>query len=240
MLPQPFTGFTRIPYAQRCRVRRGRERMTGVLCNISVLGAYATLDIIPKPGELVEIAFPLPRTQQWVRTQARVIWQNLEEPRKANGLPPGCGMRFESLSPADETLIAALVEECKKRVPMALGASTPKSGFVRVPYIQRCRIEHDGKTRAAVVCNLSVIGVYVTIDPLLPEGARIKISFLLPGDPRSFRALATVRWLNPEDPQKVDSLAPGCGLRFDDLPEDETRRLERVVFDYCSGLTPAD
>jgi hypothetical protein len=45
-------------------------------------------------------------------------------------------------------------------------------------------------------------------------------------------------WLNPEDPQKVDTLAPGCGLRFEDLSAGERRRLEQLVFDYCVGMTP--
>jgi len=240
MLPQPYTGFTRIPYAQRCRVRRGNERLTGVLCNISVLGVYATLDVIPEPGEIVEIAFPLPATHEWVRARAQVTWRNLDEPRRAHGLPPGCGMRFEALSANDERLIAGLVEECKRRVPMAIGASVPKSGHVRVPYIQRCRIEYEGETRLAVLCNLSVVGGYVTIDPIPQEGTRVVVSFLLPGDPRTFQSPATVMWMNPEDPQRVDSLAPGCGLRFDALPAGERRRLERVVIDYCAGMTPTD
>jgi uncharacterized protein (TIGR02266 family) len=219
---------------------RGGTALSGVLCNISTLGVYVTLDDVPAVGETVEISFVLPGGDQPVDAEGVVTWQNLEEPQRVECLPPGCGVRFTSLSPADHARIEALVLENKDRNPPGIGATLPKSGFVRVPFIQRCRVAIDGVPRSGVVCNLSLLGVYVTLDPLPEIGRRVQLSFLLPGDPRSFQSPCTVMWLNAKDPQKMDSLAPGCGLRFDMLLPEERRRIERVVADYCAGATPSD
>src|SRR5947207_13279793 len=60
MLAQPHSGFTRIPYTQLCRLTRGDRPMDGLVCNISVLGVYVTLDPVPEVGETVALSFALP------------------------------------------------------------------------------------------------------------------------------------------------------------------------------------
>jgi Tfp pilus assembly protein PilZ len=240
MLNQPHSSFTRIPYTQRCRVQRGERSYDGVLCNISVLGVYLTLDDIPEVGAEVRLSFPLPGSADPIDVAAVVSWQNLEEPATAASLPAGCGLRFLVMSPDDRGRIERLVADHKDRLPFGIGAATPQSGYVRVPFIQRSKIVDAGTVRSAVVCNISTLGAYVTIDPIPPRDSVVEVAFLLPGDPRTFRCRATVAWQNPLLPQKVDSLAPGCGLRFDDVPHVDRLRLERVVRDYCTGLTPRD
>jgi hypothetical protein len=123
---------------------------------------------------------------------------------------------------------------------MGLGATPPRSGNARVPCVQRCRVGTSRGVYGGVVCNLSVVGAYVTLGPALATGERVSLAFLLPGDPIAFQSAATVTWQNGAEPQKVGSLAPGCGLRFDDLPPPERQRLARVVRDYSAGRAPAD
>jgi uncharacterized protein (TIGR02266 family) len=239
LLSQPHSGFVRIPYTQRCRLTRVGRDVSAVLCNMSAQGVYVTLDAIPEAGEIVRLAFPLPGSHAPVEAHARVVWRNLEEPRTLASLPPGCGLRFEALPAADALRILALIEECKRLVPMGLGATPPRSGNVRVPYAQRCRVRAGDGERAAVLCNLSVVGAYVTLDPPLASRERVNLAFLLPGDAAPFRSDATVAWVNDDEPRRVDSLAPGCGLRFDALAAHERQRLERVVLDYCGGAAAA-
>jgi Tfp pilus assembly protein PilZ len=240
MIQQPNSSYARIPYTQRCRLWRGEQVQDGLLCNVSRFGVYVTVDEIPALGEEVRISFPLPDGGAAVEAAAVVTWQNLEEPQKIDSLPPGCGLRFASLRPTDGARLDALIAEYGDQLPLGIGAPPPESGYVRVPYIQRCKLTEAGVARSAVLCNISTLGAYVTVDPVPALGAAVEIALLLPGDSRTFRARATVTWSNPEPPAGVSSLAPGCGLRFDELPHSDRLRVERVVRDYCSGSTPLD
>jgi Tfp pilus assembly protein PilZ len=211
-----------------------------VLCNVSRFGVYVTVEDIPALGEEVRISFPLPNVDGPVEASAVVTWQNLDEPQKVDSLPPGCGLRFASLSAQDGMRLDTLIAEYGDQLPLGIGAPPPDSGYIRVPYIQRCKLTEAGVMRSAVLCNISTLGAYVTLDPVPALGTSVEITLLLPGDSRTFRARATVSWLNPNPTLGVTSLAPGCGLRFDDLPHSDRLRVERVVRDYCSGSMPLD
>ncbi len=237
MADRPHSGFTRIPYTQRCRLRRGEQQVSGLLCNISVLGVYVALAEPPDVDEVVDLEFPLPGSDEPVVARAIVTWQNAEEPQKADGLPPGCGLRFSAVDPGDAARIEAIVAEYAKVVPMGVGAKAPYSGHVRVPYVHSCELVWGDALVSGVVCNLSGMGVYVTLEPLPEVGDHVTIAFLLPGDLQLFQCNATVTWQNPEQPQKVDSLPPGCGVRFDELSPEEAGRIERVVLEYCASST---
>ena len=51
----------------------------------------------------------------------------------------------------------------------------PATGFLRVPFVQRCEIEVDGERRPGLTCNLSLLGLYVHLaEP--PEAASIPAS----------------------------------------------------------------
>jgi PilZ domain len=241
MLKQPQSSFARIPYAQRCRLWRGGRVQDGVLCNVSLLGVYVTLEDIPAVGEEVRLSFPLPADEGGpIEAAAVVTWRTREEPPKASGLPSGCGLRFVSLRPRESARLRAVIDEYGDGLPYGIGAEVPHSAYVRVPYVQRGKLTEGAATRAAVVCNLSTLGAYVSVDPLPARDARVEIAFLLPGDAQTFRGRATVTWQNPEGSPRVDSLAPGCGLRFDDLSHEDRMRLSRVVRDYRAGSAPAD
>jgi Tfp pilus assembly protein PilZ len=238
MIQQPKSGHFRIPYTQRCRVWRGGVCVTGVTCNISDIGVYVTLEDVPEVGERLELELPLPDGGQPVQVEGDVTWRNVDEPQRVTSLPPGCGVRFASLLPGDERRIQAIVQEYKDRVPPGIGAAVPESGAVRVPYIQRCRTVVGGTERSAVLCNLSVLGVYVTLDDPLPcVGERVEVAFRLPGDESPLKARCTVVWLNAKDPRKVDGLAPGCGLRFDLLSLEDRARVEQIVSEYSRPVS---
>ena len=46
----------------------------------------------------------------------------------------------------------------------------PRSGFTRIPYVQSCALEVDGQRRDGMLCNLSLLGAYVHVDPPLEPG----------------------------------------------------------------------
>jgi hypothetical protein len=240
MLNQPHSGFHRIPYAQRCRVTRGGVGTEAHLCNVSVLGVYLTLDPIPAVGEKLHVSFTLPGGGDPVEASGPVTWQNLDEDAdRVQMLPPGCGISFEDLKPADRERIERLVVEHRAGLPLGIGAAPPRSGFVRVPYLQRCQIMVGGRPRVAIVCNVSALGAYVALDELPEMGALVTVSFMLPRDARRFVSAAVVAWRNPGEDPKVDRIPPGVGLRFIDLLSEERARVEKLVlqYEYCATLS---
>jgi len=239
MLNQPHTGFTRIPYAQRCRVTHGGTMTEGVLCNISVLGVYIAIEPVPEAGTEVELSFMLPGGGDPVDAKGTVIWQNPENPERAEMLPPGCGIRFVSLSRPDLRRIEQIVAEYKGALPMGVGAAQPYSGFVRVPYLHRCQLMSGRQPYVGVVCNVSALGVYVAVDAIPAVGESVEVSFMLPRDSRRFASPAVVTWRNPPEAPRVDRMPPGCGLRFLTLPAEERARIERLVleYEYCATVS---
>jgi hypothetical protein len=239
MLNQPHTGFTRIPYAQRCRLSRGETSVEAVLCNVSVLGVYVTLDPLPAVGDKLDVSFTLPGGGEPVTAPGTVTWQNPEEPGLAKMLPPGCGIRFDSLRPQDHERIERLVSEYKGTLPLGVGAAQPFTGFVRVPYLRRCQVMAGSRPLVGVVCNVSALGVYVALDEIPFERERVEVSFMLPRESRRFIAVADVVWRNPPDAVLLDRMPPGCGLRFVSLSPGDRARIERLVleYEYCATVS---
>lgn len=69
-------------------------------------------------------------------------------------------------------------------------------------YMVRLEAEviHDDQPIAAWIVDLSLGGALVeaSFDPPMPVGARVDVSFALPGLDRPIRAKAEVRWVEPE------------------------------------------
>jgi hypothetical protein len=112
----------------------------------------------------------------------------------------------------------------------------PFSGHVRVPGNAPCAIDLGDGGRAAILWNLSVGGVYVAIDPPLPEvGDLVPLSFRVPRDRHPVACEARVAWLNPPCVMFGDiggvspGLPPGCGLHFVSLDTADQHRLEDHV-----------
>ncbi len=166
-------------------------------------------------GETVELEFPIPHVQHVIRTRATVTWQNSEEPQDVDALPAGCGLRFDGLPLEDGLHIANLVKEYRQEAPA--GAALP-----RIPYVQRCQLISNGRTRSGMLCNLSVLGVYLTVDPIPESGEHVFVSFLFPGDALAFEGHATVTWQNLEQPDSLDGL-PRPGRASSGIPSRPTR-----------------
>ena len=109
MLNQPHTGVWRIPFVQRCDLETGRGPIEGLVCNLGTRGAYVSLDDVPELRERVRISFPFPGTDLRLSVEAEVAWRNSRQALLAKALPPGCGLKFVTLSPTDEGRIRELV-----------------------------------------------------------------------------------------------------------------------------------
>ncbi len=232
-------GLARIPYVRRCLLRRGQRRVEAVICNLSVVGLYVTFlrplaEAVPEAGEDVGVTFLLPDDPVPVRAEANVTWQNLDEPEEVDSLPVGCGLRFASLGLEDQQRLGALVHDYCHAPQPRISAPPPHSGLIRIPYVQPCLLLGGDATWEGVVCNLSLLGVYVAADPIPPKGETVRLLFKIPRAAHPIDIPCLVVWENPHEPGRAEGLPPGCGLQFGEVDPSVRERLEELVLEYES------
>src|SRR5574341_1947849 len=114
---QPYTGFTRIACSEPCVIEDQTGSRTGILWNLSTIGAYVVLEApLPEVGREVSLSFFLPGDETPIRASARVAWHNPPSALhstlgdKALSLPAGCGFEFLAVETADRQRIQARVQ----------------------------------------------------------------------------------------------------------------------------------
>jgi len=105
----------------------------------------------------------------------------------------------------------------------------PYTGFIRVPYEPPCRLTGTNGSFEGRLCNISVKGVYVTMNPIPDVGEVFRLSFGLPEDPKPMQVQAQVAWRNTERDRKMLRLPLGCGLHFLDLGAHDRARIAAFV-----------
>jgi len=233
---QPRSGFTRIPFVQSCRVRIDGREQEGLVCNVSVLGAFLHLEPLPAIGATVGVELALRDGGPPVVAEARVTWVREEELDRVDGLPPGCGLRFTSLAPADVRRLNDLVTRFRAAPRPLLERVEIQSEKVRIPYVAPCVVSGAQGPRRANVCNLSRDGVYVSLDEIPALGEAVIVAFRLPGQSEAFERIGVVAWRNPDGPERVHALPPGCGLRFVNLSAADRTLLADLVESYVDTL----
>jgi uncharacterized protein (TIGR02266 family) len=226
----------RIPFVHGCLLTTHSRARGGLVCNLSVSGVYVTLDEpLPERGDRVHVSVTLPGQQPLLEVDAIVTWQNRRAAAGPDSLPPGVGLRFQTLAPVYQERIQSLVQHHNDQTEKndLVLPNIPHAGPKRVPFVQRCAFTTKDKTVETTICNLSRLGAYVTTNPVPEMGTPVSLAFLLGDAPIEVQAV--VAWANPEERQHFDPLAPGCGVRFVDLSEEADQRIWAAV----DGLGPA-
>jgi hypothetical protein len=89
----------------------GGSALSGLICNLSALGAYIALEPIPPSGAVVMLSFRLPSNERPIRVESQVTWENPNQDNPIHGLPPGCGLRFLALGSDDRRRIDQLIDD---------------------------------------------------------------------------------------------------------------------------------
>ena len=233
----PETGG--IPYVRRCVLDRAGRQTEAVLCRLSRTGAYLTFlrplkKTIPVVGETVRLSFLLPGEAFPIEVEAVVAWQNLEERDRVDALPVGCGLTFAPLTEDDRRRIDALIEDYHHSPQQRISPPAPHSGLIRVPYVEPCLLIAEAGTWEGVVCNVSLQGAYVTMDPIPPAGERARLFFRVPGRSEPLEVPCEVVWINTDESRRSAALPAGCGLHFFGAAAEVGTLLERLVQEYES------
>jgi hypothetical protein len=125
-------------------------------------------------------------------------------------------------------------------MPKPPAFNQPFTGFYRIACNAPCQLEVGGASSEGVVWNVSTLGLYVVLQPPLPDvGETVGVRFRLPGDETEITAQAKVVWQNLPfvhgAGQKVPSLPPGCGLQFHAIAAPDLQRIEARVRETYPG-----
>jgi Tfp pilus assembly protein PilZ len=233
-----MTDEARIPYVHRCVLHRSDGRDEGVICSLGATGAYVTFfpgkGKIPALDERLRLSVLLPGDTTPIDTEAIVEWQNLQDRATVDGLPAGCSLLFTDLTDPDRERIEELMEDYRQSDRPRISPPAPHTGYLRMPYVEPCLLVSQSRTWSGLICNLSVRGAYVTMDPIPPAGQEVRLYFRTPDRRDPLEAHGEIAWVNPESAPRALGLPPGCGVRFLEL-EDMTRgELELLLLEYES------
>lgn len=106
----------------------------------------------------------------------------------------------------------------------------------RIPFIRTCIVRSPGSEMTGVLCNMSVAGAYVGMEPIPNVGDIVSLEFLLPGNDLPVVVDAQFIWRNAVRKSLIHSLPVGGGARFFGLGDDERRRLELAIRSYIPPI----
>ena len=115
--PERRKGLARVPFVRRCEVGFGGRSRPGYVININVLGAYLSPDdgAAPDVGGGVRCRFGSPHRDLAIEIPGVVSWVNARQQHPVHGLPPGFGIKFDSLPPDVLGAIEEIVEDYLRR-----------------------------------------------------------------------------------------------------------------------------
>jgi Tfp pilus assembly protein PilZ len=126
-----------------------------------------------------------------------------------------------------------------KRSPEGTVEPTPPGdalGRIRVPFIHRGRLEHDGGSESLFLLDLGVSGAFVERPAGLPVGSRVVLHFPLPGNEIPVVVTCRVAWWHPPGGRLVSKALPaGLGLEFVEVSPVDRARLRAHLIGYLQG-----
>lgn len=75
--------------------------------------------------------------------------------------------------------------------------------------------------------NVSIGGMFIETAEPLAVGTRFKLRFAVPGRPTPIDTVGEVRWM--QSPDKSAPMAPGMGVRFDDLEPADAQAVAELL-----------
>ena len=120
---------------------------------------------------------------------------------------------------------------CAERVP-----PEPVFRKIRIPFIQRAAVVHEGVREELFLIDLALRGIFVERTAPLPPAAEVEVTFRLPGNELPIVARCRVAWWRaPEMTLSSKTLPAGVGLEFLDMDGEGARRIRAFLSEYLRG-----
>jgi PilZ domain-containing protein len=104
---------------------------------------------------------------------------------------------------------------------------------IRISFIQRATLTHDGGVEDVFTIDLGVRGVFVERSEPLPPRALVSLRFRLPGNELPIVARCRVAWWHgPQAPLKSKQLPSGLGLEFTEIEGGGAARVRAYLSEY--------
>ena len=126
----------------------------------------------------------------------------------------------------------------QRAAPVSTEGVPPEPVFrkIRIPFIQRVLLAHEGGQEDLFLIDLSLRGVFVERPEALPEGREVEATFRLPGNELPIVARCRVAWWRaPEMTLTSKTLPAGLGLEFIDADGEVARRIRGYLVEYLRG-----
>ena len=114
--PEGVLQQLRIPFVRRITLVTSARTEEVFMIDIGLAGAFIERAEPMVVDQTIEIQVPWPGSEIAFRASCRVAWWHSEgAPLNSKSLPPGAGLQFVDMSPADrERLRSLLVEYCRQ------------------------------------------------------------------------------------------------------------------------------
>ncbi len=106
----------------------------------------------------------------------------------------------------------------------------------RIPLLRKCIVRVRHTEIAAPLCNISIAGAYIGMEPIPHVGDVMSLEILLPGNRLPIVDDAQIIWRNAVRKSLIHSLPVGGGARFVGLGVSERRRLEHTIRSYIPPI----
>jgi uncharacterized protein (TIGR02266 family) len=114
----------RIPFIQRASLACGDRVVDVFLVDLGLAGVFVELSDPPPTGERVSVRFRLPGNEIPIGAACEVAWRH-EAGTPPMSLPPGAGLRFLELDPADRERVREHLAEYCRRATRGRGFARP-------------------------------------------------------------------------------------------------------------------
>jgi hypothetical protein len=104
---------------------------------------------------------------------------------------------------------------------------------MRIPFIRRGVLVHDGRTEEIFLVDLALSGAFVERPGGLPVGTSVELTFRLPENEIPIVTTCRVAWCHTPAATSAPSARPaGAGLEFVTLSPVDRERLRRFLAEY--------
>lgn len=105
----------------------------------------------------------------------------------------------------------------------------------RVPFVVEVTVASEHNFWSGFTHNVSLGGIFISTDRILPVGSPVTIELNLPPDKTVHTLTGEVRWIR-EVEGSSDESPSGIGLQFSEIPTDTDQRIKTFILQQRDSL----